>query len=87
MNINMNITFIYLILHLLITINFIICGNNLECSLVNSPTILLYNITNGKGMTVHLSHNTIIQCANNSWEMKFWNQTLATTSITSKSLK
>ncbi len=65
-----------------------VCGNNLECSLVNSPTILLYNITNGKGMTVHLSHNnTIIQCGNNSWEVDFWNDTLGTTSITSKSLK
>ncbi len=39
-------------------------------------------------MTVHLSHNyTIIQCGNNSWEIDFWNDTLATTSITSKSLK
>ncbi len=79
MNINTNISFIYIIL---------LCGNNLECSLVNSPIILLYNITNGKGMTVHLSHNsTTIQCANNSWEVDFWNDTLATTSTTSKSVK
>ncbi len=39
-------------------------------------------------MTVHLSHdNTIVQCENNSWEIVFWNDTLATTSTTSKSLK
>ncbi len=46
----------------------------LECSLVNSPTILLYNITTSKEMTVRLSHdNTIIQCANESWGIDFWN--------------
>ena len=46
----------------------------LECGLVNYPTILLYNITISKRMTAHLSHdNTIIQCANESWGINFWN--------------
>ncbi len=36
-------------------------------------------------MTVHLSYNNmIIQCINRTWGIDFWDETLLTTSITSK---
>ena len=53
--------------------------------LMKASTILFYSITNSNRMTVHLSYNNkIIQCINRTWEIDFWEDTLPTTSITSK---
>ena len=58
---------------------------HLECQLIKASTILLYSITSSNRMTVHLSYNNmIIQCINITWDIDFWDDTLFTTSITSK---
>ncbi len=58
---------------------------HLECQLMKASTILFYSITSSNRMTVHLSYNNmIIQCLIRTWGINFWNDTLLTTSITSK---
>ncbi len=57
----------------------------LECQLIKASTILFYSITSSNRMTVHLSYNImIIQCINRTWGIDFWDETLFTTSISSK---
>ncbi len=58
---------------------------HLECQLMKASTILFYSITNNNRMTVHLLYiNTVIQCINITWGIDFWDDTLPTTSVTSK---